>query len=199
MSSERPVSLRLDVGQHALSDSNSDTGGTPRQTAGTDQVKAFQAAMTQGAGPTGTDPGPASGLANPAAGIPAIPVPPGLPIGHSGSAGGDQPAARLQHDLCACVERLLVSDDDAHHASVRIDLKDDALPGLSVSVHETEGRLVVCFVCSVDATRRAMEASLDALAHQLAGRLGRDVLMQVQTDDPDDLRLYEILAAPHPS
>lgn len=104
-------------------------------------------------------------------------------------------AAGLRDALFTSLDRLLVSDD---RSELRLDLKDEILPGVSVRLAETEGRLTVCFTCSVDSVRRQLSAHIDDLARELAQHLQRDALIQVQTDDPHDMRLTETLGhSPH--
>ncbi len=101
--------------------------------------------------------------------------------------------AELDENLGSEVERLMVSDGSSGNRQVRMELKDDLLPGVSVAIQELEGRLQVDFVCSVEGSRQKLNRALPDLAATLARRLGREVLMRVQTDDEDDPCLLEAL------
>ncbi len=101
--------------------------------------------------------------------------------------------AELANHLGSEVERLMVSDGSNGNRQVRMELKEDLLPGVSVAIQELEGRLQVDFVCSVENSRQKLGSALPDLAHTLAQRLGRDVLMRVQTDDEDDPCVQEAL------
>lgn len=101
--------------------------------------------------------------------------------------------AELAANLGSAVERLMVSDGSSGNRQVRMQLKDDLLPGVGVAIQELEGRLQVDFVCSVERSRQNLGRALPDLANTLAERLGRDVLMRVQTDDEDDPCVQEAL------
>ena len=101
--------------------------------------------------------------------------------------------SELTENLGNEVERLMVSDGSSGNRQVRLELKDELLPGVSVAIQELEGRLQVDFVCGVESSRQKLSGALPDLACTLAQRLGRDVLMRVQTDDEDDPCLLEAL------
>lgn len=194
MTTERNISLRMDVGQQALSDSTAQHHpDTPRQATPQDRDAFLRALHTASGHPDiqGQRQHPDTNNAardHPLShSIPSVAVPPAPTV--------NRLETPIQHDLCESLERLLVSDE-GNHEEVRLDIKDDALPGVSIRLFEAEGRLTVCFVCSADAVRRRLDATITELAGQLATRLQRDVLVQVQTDDPQDLRLNEALARP---
>lgn len=101
--------------------------------------------------------------------------------------------AELAMHLGGEVERLMVGDGRSGNRQVRMELKDDHLPGVTVSIEECEGRLQVDFICRVESSRLQLNEALPELASTLAQRLARDVLMRVQTDDEEDPRLIECL------
>lgn len=120
----------------------------------------------------------------------------GLSFGQGGEAPVEQSTAprgpeKLDELVNACVHRILVSDESSGQREVRIDLSDAAFPGLSVRVFEQEGNLVACFVCGSEPVRAMMGGMTRDLARHLAGRLSRDVLVQVRSDDDEDPRLIE--------
>ncbi|HZY20516.1 MAG TPA: hypothetical protein VFE82_18750 [Ramlibacter sp.] len=90
----------------------------------------------------------------------------------------------------------LMVDDEAGSRQVRMELKDDHLPGVTVVVREADGRLQVDFVCSVEASRLRLNAAVPEQAPLLAQRLARPVLLRVQTDDDEDPCLFEVAASP---
>lgn len=94
------------------------------------------------------------------------------------------------------VERLMVDDGSHGGKQVRMELKDDLLPGVTVAIQELEGRLQVDFICSVESSRLRLEAAAPGQARQLAEKLQRAVLLRVQTDDEDDPCLFEAAGSP---
>jgi hypothetical protein len=107
-----------------------------------------------------------------------------------------QAPSGLANVLAQSAEQLLVNDDGRRE--VRVELKDDVFPGVSVAVFEDEGRLVAAFTCSVEASRERLAASAPTLAGDLANSLSRPTRVQVQTDDPEDPCLVEASADPTP-
>ncbi|MFA5487782.1 MAG: hypothetical protein WC284_01075 [Candidimonas sp.] len=125
----------------------------------------------------------------------------GLALGQQGHESVAQQSAtssprQLGELVDACVHRMLVSDELSGRREVRIDVGEAAFPGLSVRVLEQEGRLVACFVCSSESVRSMMGGMTRDLARHLAGRLNRDVTVQVRSDDDDDPRLLEAVMRP---
>ena len=92
--------------------------------------------------------------------------------------------------LTQSAEQLMVNDDGGRR-EVRVELKDDVFPGVSVAVFENEGCLVAAFTCADESSRERLSACAPALAKELAQSLSRATLVQVQTDDPDDPCLVE--------
>jgi len=94
------------------------------------------------------------------------------------------------------LQRLMVSDGSSGNRQVRMMLKEDILPGVSVVIHEVAGRLQVDYVCSQEASRLRLNDAAPEQAKVLAASLNREVLVTVQTDDEEDLCLLEALASP---
>jgi hypothetical protein len=94
------------------------------------------------------------------------------------------------------VERLMVDEDRAGQRQVRMELKDDVLPGVSVVILENEGRLQVDFICSQESSRLRLNRAAPQQAQTLAERLAREVLLRVMTDDDEDPCLFEVAASP---
>lgn len=116
-----------------------------------------------------------------------------VPVGPVSTA--PQPPSEWAYQMGESIEQLMV--DDGHNGSrqVRMQLKEEVLPGVTVAIQESEGRLRVDFICSVEASRLRLNVEAAAHAQTLAERLQRDVLVCVQTDDEDDLCLLETLAS----
>ena len=93
----------------------------------------------------------------------------------------------------ALLERLMVDDGNSQGGSkqVRMELKSDVLPGVTITVQEAGGRLQVDFICSDENSRLRLNAVIGVQAQTLAERLHRPVLLRVQTDDEEDLCLFE--------
>lgn len=117
----------------------------------------------------------------------------GAPAARTGSVVSRAQETPLADAMAEQVGRLLVSNGEDGKRAVRLDLKDDALPGVSIAIEENEGRLQVEFVCAAESSRRRLAQALPEMAATLAERLQRDVLMRVRTDDEDDPCLTEHL------
>lgn len=85
---------------------------------------------------------------------------------------------------------------EGHAGAVRMELAEDLLPGVTVSVGEADGAWQVDFICRDDDSRLRLNRSAPALAQEMANRLQRDTLWRVMTDDDEDLRLFETRATP---
>jgi hypothetical protein len=105
-----------------------------------------------------------------------------------------QQAADLSHQIGSSIERLMVDDGHNGQHQVRMELKDELLPGVTVVIQELDGRLQVDFICSVESSRLRLNEAAPEQARSLAESLRRDVLLRVQTDDDEDPCLLETLA-----
>lgn len=103
----------------------------------------------------------------------------------------DTPPGALAEALLGSAEQLLVADGSQGRRQVRVELKDDVLPGVSVSVYEEAGRVVADFICANEGSRERLTAMARPLAEQLADSLGRDARVRVSADDPEDPCLAE--------
>lgn len=158
------------------------SGGEQRQQASDADREAFQQALSQDGDAGTANSGDEAGTLRPFA-LFGAPAAPGEPVKAD---AGDDMAARLARDLGSSVERLLVGDGSSGRREVRLDLADELLPGVSVSVFEEEGRVVAAFVCASEASRERLAACAATLASELAQALSRGTLVRVTTDDPDD-------------
>jgi len=185
---ERRIGLDTAIAQGMPDLSQQGAGGARRDAADADR-RAFEQALAGGDQDPAqkTDGAPAAqAVPRPFAlfGGPAAPAPQAAaaPLGLAGS-------------LAEAADRLLVGDGSSGRREVRIDLKNEVMPGVTVSVYEEEGRLVAAFACASEASREKLNACAQVLADELARSLGRSTLVRVSTDDPEDPCLYEAAAA----
>ncbi len=183
-------SIRLDV---SVPQSGTGQGGmdASRQQAhpDPDQSERFSRAM---AGPTSDTDQKVEG--------PATNLPPPMSLfGRPGPMvrATDRPVASDFADRVGeALHRLMVGEGRSGGQQVRMDLKDDLLPGVTISIEEVQGRLQVDFYCRNDTSFERLVAAAPAEAPELAQRLRREVLLRVQSDDLDDPKLFEVGAAP---
>ena len=180
MSVDRRVDLNLSVPDHRGQGSGL-AGGAPQQQPDAQARQRFEQALAAPAPSAPTD-------------APSVPQPFAL----FGSIAASAPAAdtALGDRMAEGIERLMVGDGSSGNRQVRMELKDELLPGVSVVVQELEGRVQVDFICANEDSRQRLVAALEANARTLAERLNRPVLLRVQTDDEDDPCLREALAHP---
>lgn len=181
---ERRIDLNLGNSGGLGFEQGASAGSGERREASSDDRQRFQAALAPAPA------SPAAGAAQTAPGV--VPSPfalfaaPAAPTAPAAApAGGALPAG--WHDLC---ERLMVGEGGSGQV-VRIELADDALPGVSVSVGEEDGAWLISFECKNDDSRERLCRDAAPLAGEMAARLQRAVLWQVMTDDPEDRRLFE--------
>ncbi|NMK50030.1 flagellar hook-length control protein FliK [Achromobacter sp. Bel] len=182
MSIDRRIGLETAIPQNTGSLAQSDGHAAGRQASDADR-QAFEQALSGG-----------QDDAKP--GAPATPSPFSL-FGAARNAGpeGQGEAARdagaLAEALSESAGRLMVADGSQGRRQVRVELKDDVLPGVGVSVYEEGGRVVADFVCANERSRERLCAMAPDLATQLAGSLGQPTRVRVSTDDPEDPCLAE--------
>jgi len=186
MTVDRRVGIDTSVPQSLPGSTQSGGAGVRREASQGDRQAFEQALAREGGDDASTQQSAAQGTPQPFALFGAA-VPPGSPI------AADTPA-HLSRDLCQAAERLLVGDGSSGRREVRIELKDEVLPGVTVSVYEDMGRLVAAFVCASEPSRERLCACAQALADELSASLRRPVLVRVTTDDPEDLCLFEAAA-----
>ena len=104
--------------------------------------------------------------------------------------------AQLYRRIGDVVERLMVGDGRSGNRQVRMDVKEDLLPGVTITVQELDGRLEVDFTCVRDEPRQRLAESAPDHAQMLATRLARDVLVRVQASDGADPTRVEFAATP---
>ncbi|WP_238866320.1 hypothetical protein [Achromobacter xylosoxidans] len=178
MSIDRRIGLDTAI-THGSGLAQSDAQTSGRQASDADR-RAFERAMAQG----GDESSPAPSAAP-------------TPFSLFGAAGAqavvpaDAPSGALAEALLGGAEQLLVADGSQGRRQVRVELKDEVLPGVSVSVYEAEGRVVADFVCANETSRERLATLARPLAEQLAENLGRPTRVRVGTDDPEDPCLTE--------
>lgn len=182
-------SIRLDVGVPDFAsrmDAEANPGSNtnlPKKSADPQAQQRFEEALNEKPPPAGSSKSPAI-------------TPLSLFGSWSASAPASTPAAApsLEPALSeALLERLMVDEGNGQGGGkqVRMELKNDALPGVTIAIQEAEGRLQVDFICSVESSRLRLNGAAPGQAQTLAERLQRPVLLRVQTDDLDDLCLFE--------
>lgn len=188
MSIDRRIGLETAIPQGMSTPLQS--GGESRQQASDADREAFQQALSQDGDGSPATSGNEPGMPRPFAlfGAGTSPAEPGA------TDAGHEAAMRLARDLGSSVERLLVGDGSSGRREARLDLADELLPGVSVSVFEEEGRVVAAFVCASEASRERLATCAATLASELAQALSRSTLVRVTTDDPDDPCLLEAAA-----
>lgn len=102
---------------------------------------------------------------------------------------------RIGTEMAELADRLMV-DAEGGERQVRIDLKDEALPGVTLVIQEREGRLQVDFVCREEAVRVRLNREAEGHAAVLASRLEREVLLRVMADDEEFPCIHEAAARP---
>ncbi|MNK22388.1 Flagellar hook-length control protein FliK [compost metagenome] len=186
MSIDRRIGLETAISQGTRTMADSGGHAAGRQASDADR-QAFERAMSQGETEAAPEPPAASSPfalfgANARAQVPA----------------GDSQSESLAQALSETAEQLLVADGSQGRRQVRVELKDDVLPGVSVSVYEEEGRTVADFTCANERSRERLCEMAPDLAAQLAESLDRPTRVRVGTDDPEDPCLAET-DAPAPS
>ncbi|MBW7899929.1 MAG: hypothetical protein H3C26_00500 [Rhodocyclaceae bacterium] len=187
MSIDRGVNLNLSLPEHGARGTDGGLGGSVPDGRSQPDAQArqrFEQAMAAPAAPKGTPDQPAA--------------PQPFALFGSLARAAEPPAADdgLGERMAEGIARLMVGDGGSGNRQVRMELKDELLPGVSVVVQELEGRLQVDFICGNEDSRQRLDAALDANARTLAERLNRPVLLRVQTDDDEDPCLREALAFP---
>lgn len=165
--------------------------GASRREAPDADRQAFEQALARDGG------GPAPGTPGSSADAPAeTPRPFSLFPGSADTAEAPAAApAGLARALSEAADRMLVGDGGGGRREVRLDLKAEVLPGVTLSVYEEEGRLVAAFACASESSRETLNRCAQPLAEELAQSLARAVLVRVSTDDPEDPCLFEAAAA----
>jgi len=116
-----------------------------------------------------------------------------LPAGASGvSESGSEAPLGLSEQLSEVAQRLLVADGLHGRREVRIELKADVLPGVSLSIFEDAGRLVVAFSSTHEISSEKLAQCAQPLANGLAASLRRKTLVRVQEGGLDGACLSEV-------
>jgi hypothetical protein len=83
------------------------------------------------------------------------------------------------------ISSLQVGQGTAGNREVRFDIRPEVLPGVRVVVQESNGRVQVDFICSVEASRHVVSEIAQREASEMARRCRRDLLLRVQVEDED--------------
>lgn len=107
-----------------------------------------------------------------------------------------EPPSDLADSLGEAVDRLLVGDgQDGGRREVRMTLREDVMPGVTVAVYQDESRMVASFTCSNETSREKLVRCAAKLAEDISRSLSQAALVRVSTDDPEDPCLFEVVAA----
>lgn len=138
-----------------------------------DDTNAFKRAMSEPAQPMAQPPVTPFGLF----GAAAIPLP-----------APDTAARQLEESVGLAAKRLLVSDQGSSGPrAVRMDLADEFLPDVSVSLYEEGGQLVVAFRCGTEDAQARVSTLAPGLAADLAKSLSRTVRVSLQDKEGADI------------
>lgn len=119
--------------------------------------------------------------------------PPVTPFGLFGATASPLPAPdtaarQLEESVGLAAKRLLVSDQaSGGPREVRLDLADEFLPDVSVSLYEEGGQLVVAFRCGTEEAQTRVSTLAPGLASDLARSLCRTVRVCLQDKDGADI------------
>ena len=91
-------------------------------------------------------------------------------------------AESLSDLMQSMVQQLMVSDGSQSFRRVRIELADDVMPGVVLTLAEEGGALVAEFACRLESAFLRLSQPAQSLASQLAGTLGRDTVWRVMPD-----------------
>ena len=181
--------IDLDIGlARSMPDLGQQGAGTPRRDASDADRRAFEQALAQDGGASSQETDDSSVETPKPFVFPGTIMPPGVPEPGAAPEG-------LAKALSEAADRMLVGDGGSGRREVRLDLKAEVLPGVTLSVYEEEGRLVAAFTCASEASRETLNRCAQSLADELAQSLARAVLVRVSTDDPEDPCLLEVAAA----
>jgi hypothetical protein len=189
MSGDRRIELHVSVPQFKGHEQASDSQGKSAQGDADPQARQrFEEAMQ------GKDQTPV-----PTPATPDSPAPFSLFAGVASAAASPASGSRsseLHQKLDDTLSSLLVEEGTGGSRQVRMELKEEVLPGTTVVVQEAEGRLQIQFICSQEDSRLRLNRIAPEQAQALAHRLNREVLISVVTDDDEDPCLFETVAIP---
>jgi hypothetical protein len=93
------------------------------------------------------------------------------------------------------VQQLMVTDGSQSFRRVRIELADDVMPGVVLTMGEEEGAVVAELTCRLDEAYWRLSQPAQSLASQLAVTLGRDTVWRVLPDPAAHLSFTETIEA----
>jgi hypothetical protein len=96
-----------------------------------------------------------------------------------------------------CVQQAYISEELSSNRQVTVCFDEGVLPGVTLSVYETEGRVVGDFSCADSLIwSRLCEAS-GSMASELADKLSKDTRIYVRISTSDDVYPFQVEASPH--
>lgn len=178
---ERQVALNLSLSSSGRRDASS-PGGDAGAECDEDARHRFEAALRA-----------EEASEQPAALPPSSPAPASL-LRHDLDAGS--PPRRDLALLRAALAGLFVGDRRDGRRQTAMQIADDLLPGVLVTVYEAGGAWVADFVCSDDDSRQLLCAQAGSQVREMARRCARPVGWRVMAADERDPRLREFWAEP---
>jgi hypothetical protein len=111
-----------------------------------------------------------------------------------------EPPPAMQSELLSdlmqnMVQQLMVSDGSQSFRRVRMELADDVMPGVVLTLAEEQGLLVAEFTCRQDSAYLRLSQPAQSLASQLASTLERDTVWRVVPDPATPMSFTETVEA----
>jgi hypothetical protein len=94
-------------------------------------------------------------------------------------------SAAISDWLQQAISSLQVSQGTASNREVRFDIRSEILPGVRVVLQESNGRVQVDFICSVEASRHLVSEIAQREVSEMARRCRRDLVLRVRAEDED--------------
>lgn len=101
----------------------------------------------------------------------------------------------LSYLMQSMVQQLMVTDGSQSFRRVRMELTEDVMPGVVLTLGEEEGAVVAEFTCRLEEAYRRLSQPAQSLASQLAITLGRDTVWRVVPDSTASLIFTETIEA----
>ncbi|MBH1965534.1 MAG: hypothetical protein I8H77_14425 [Comamonadaceae bacterium] len=93
--------------------------------------------------------------------------------------------AALESNLVHMARSLMVGEG-VHGATIRLDLGSEHFPGVVLEVFKDQGTIVAQFVCANESSRTRLANATHWLSNSLSRGIGKDTLVRVTSDDPED-------------
>lgn len=93
--------------------------------------------------------------------------------------------AALESNLVHMARSVMVGEG-VHGATIRLDLGSEHFPGVVLEVFKDQGAIVAQFVCANEFSRTRLANATHWLSSSLSRGIGKDTLVRVMSDDPED-------------